>query len=318
MTTAKSDVAIAVVGSVNTDLVVFVPHLPDVGETVSGKDLLTGGGGKGANQAVAAARLGARVQFVGRVGADAFGQNARDELAAENIDVRHLMTSADSPSGVALIMVGSTGQNMIALAPGANARITTSDIDVAWPDIAKCQILLLQMEIPLEPIIHAASRAKAQGMYVILNPAPVPTEKVPSSLLSNIDMIVPNEAETFAMTGHRLESLIELHSAAQALRSLGPSVAIITLGVRGAYVSSNDGQKLIPAQLVQALDTTAAGDAFCGGLAVSMARGADVFAAADFASCVAAYSVTKVGARSSMPTSAELANFRSHTKVGTN
>ena len=309
MTTEKSDAMIAVVGSVNTDLVVFVPHLPEVGETVSGKDLLTGGGGKGANQAVAAARLGARVHFVGRVGADAYGQNARDELTGENINVRHLMTSDDAPSGVALIMVGSTGQNMIALAPGANARITPADIDAAWPEIGKCQTLLLQMEIPMAPIIHAASRAKLQGMYVILNPAPVPTETLPSSLLANVDMIVPNEAETFAMTGQRLESPAEFRSAARALRNLGPSVAIITLGVRGAYVSCAEGERLIPAHEVNAVDTTAAGDAFCGGLAVSLARGMDVFTAADFASRVAAFSVTRAGARSSMPTSAELTAF---------
>ncbi len=312
MAIATTDAAIAVVGSINTDLVVFTPHLPTVGETVSGQDLFTGGGGKGANQAVAAARLGARVHFVGRVGADAYGQNALVELTRENVDVRNVQITTDTPSGVALIMVGANGQNMIALAPGSNARITPEDIDRAWPCLSICRILLLQMEIPIEPTMHAARRAKSDGMFVILNPAPVPNARLPKLLLADIDMIVPNEAETTAITGLNMESMEDIRIAARALRELGPPSAIITLGHRGAYASCGLGEKLIPPYTVTVIDTTAAGDAFCGGLAVSLGRGMDVFAAAEFASRVAALSVTKAGARGSMPTSAELATFEEH------
>jgi ribokinase len=301
---------VAVVGSVNTDLVVYAPSLPAPGQTVVGGDLATGGGGKGANQAVAAARLDADVRFVGRVGDDAFGQAARADLAAAGVAVDGLLTTPDCPSGVALIVVDARGQNLIAVAPGANARLTAADVEAAFAPLSECAVLLLQLEVPIEATTRAAVLAREAGLRVILNPAPAPTAPLPPELLAAVDVIVPNEHEAAALTGQPVVDLASAEAAARRLGALGPRSAIVTLGERGALLLRDGAALHVPAEPVEAVDTTAAGDAFCGGLAAALAAGQEIGAAASFASRVAGVAVTRPGAQASMPRLAELGGVR--------
>jgi ribokinase len=297
---------VAVVGSVNTDLVVRTPRLPAPGQTVAGSDLSTGGGGKGANQAVAAARLGAAVRFLGRVGDDAFGQAARASLAADGVDVAALLTTPGRPSGVALIVVDARGQNQIAVAPGANAGLSVDDVESAFPRLRECAVLLLQLEVPIEATTRAARLAHEAGLLVILNPAPAPAGPLPPELLAAVGLIVPNEHEAAALTGRPAVDRASADAAARQLVELGPASAIVTLGDQGALVLEGGAATHLPAPSVDAVDTTAAGDAFCGGLAVALARGQDLVAAARFASRVAGLAVTRPGAQASMPTLADV------------
>jgi ribokinase len=300
---------VAVVGSVNTDLVVFLPRLPTPGETVSGQDLLTGGGGKGANQAVAAARLGADVHFLARVGDDDFGRLAIQSMVDAGISGDALLTTSRTPSGVALIFVAEGGQNMIAIAPGANMRLTAEDVEAAWPRLAEAHVLLLQLEVPMEATLRAAHLARRDDLRVVLNPAPAPSEPLPPALLQLVDVVVPNEAEARSLTGIDVGDLEGAERAARRLCELGARAAIVTLGERGALVY--DGRVThVPALSVEAVDATAAGDAFCGGLAVALARRESLVAAARFATAVAALAVTVPGAQASMPTAAEVVRFR--------
>jgi ribokinase len=298
---------IAVVGSINTDLVVYTLRLPRPGETALGGDLQTFGGGKGANQAVAAARLGATVRMIGRVGDDDFGRVGIANLARHRVDVEGVLTTEGAPSGVALIVVDERGENLIALAPGANLRLTAADVERAWNGMSGCSILLLQLEVPLEANVRAAELGRAAKMTVILNPAPAPRTPLPAGLLGAVDVVVPNESEAATLTGVAVADPGSAERAGRELLAMGPPAAIVTLGPRGARLITRDGAEHVPAVPLAAVDTTAAGDAFCGGLAFALARGDGLSEAARYAAHVAALSVTRRGAQDSMPSAAEVA-----------
>jgi ribokinase len=298
---------VAVVGSINTDLVVYTPRLPTPGETALGGDLHRFGGGKGANQALAAARLGGAVSLIGRVGDDEFGRASTGGLARHGVDVGGVATTAGSASGVALIVVDERGENLIALAPGANWRVTAEDVERAWPGTQGCSVLLMQLEVPVEANRRAAELARRDGMTVLLNPAPAPTTPLPAELLGALDVIVPNEGEAARLSGLAVDDDESVERAGRALLATGPRAANVTLGARGARLITRDGSEHIPAPRVTALDTTGAGDAFCGGLAYALARGDATAAAARYAAHVAALSVTRRGAQESMPSGDEVA-----------
>lgn len=297
---------IVVVGSSNTDLVVTLPALPKPGETLLGGDLLTAQGGKGANQAVAAARLGAAVTLVACVGDDDFGAASLAQYAREGMDTSQIRVAAGTPSGVALIFVGASGENMIAVAPGANLRLTTADIEAAAPVIQTADVLLLQLETPLATVLSAARLAHAAGVKVILNPAPA--QSLPASLLTLVDVLTPNEREALLVSG--LPADAAPAAAAERLQSLGVKTIVVTLGAAGALVKTA-GQAPFTARgfRVAAVDTVAAGDAFNGGLAVALAQGQPLATAVRFANAVAAVAVTRPGAQSSLPSAQEVAAF---------
>ncbi|MDR7436940.1 MAG: ribokinase [Armatimonadota bacterium] len=294
-------VRIAVVGSANMDLVVTAPRLPQVGETVIGGTFATFPGGKGANQAVAAARLGASVAMVGRVGADAFGRALRDGLAAEGVDVRHLREDPQASTGVALITVDQAGRNTIVVASGANMRVSADDVEAARDVLAASQVVLLQLEVPVPVVLHAARLASEAGCRVILDPAPAPADPLPESLYRLLTVINPNEVEARALTGVDPADADGARRAADTLLARGCRAAVIKLGERGSYVAAEGVRELAPAVPVQAVDTTAAGDAFAAALAVALAEGRDLRGAVRFATVAAAVSVTRAGAQPSMP-----------------
>lgn len=291
---------VIVVGSINIDLVIRVPHLPRPGETVLGGEFFQAAGGKGANQAVAAARLAREpVAFIAAVGDDAFGRQSLAQLRQENLDLRTKVVS-DLPTGVAQIVVDMRGENAIAVASGANAALTPDDVDVAFGDIlAGARVLLTCLETPLDTVRHALERAKRAGLYTILNPAPA-TERL--DFLELVDVLTPNELEAAELIG---ESFSEPLAAAQHLRQLGARNCIVTLGAAGCLVASDHTEQIagIP---IQAVDTTAAGDAFNGALAVALAEGRQLLDAARFANRAAAVSATRRGAQPSLPTREEV------------
>lgn len=296
---------LVVVGSSNTDLIVRSDRLPRPGETVLGGDLITAPGGKGANQAVAAARLGAAVTFVARVGRDMFGEAALENFQREGLDTRYVIRDATAPSGVALIVVGLDGQNLIAVAPGANGRLTPDDIAAARPAIAEAKVVLLQLETPIDTVLAAAQAGRAAGVIVVLNPAPAPTQPLPPALVAAVDILSPNETEASLLTGEPTPE-----AAAAALLKRGVKTVIVTLGEAGALITSqSEPARRVPGFQVRAVDTTAAGDAFNGGLGVALAHGRPLDAAVRYAHAVAALSVTKIGAQPSLPTFGEVANF---------
>jgi len=299
---------IVVVGSSNTDMVVKMPHLPCPGQTVLGQEFRMIAGGKGANQAVAAARLGADVVFVARLGCDVFGDNAIQQLRNEGIDTRFITRDEGCPSGVALILVDEAGENMIAVAPGANARLSPSDIESANNVISLSSVMILQLEIPVESVSHAARLGQERGLKVILNPAPACAGGLPSQLLQHVDILVPNESETRAILGLSHDIVVD-SSLASRLSDLGPEIVIVTLGARGALVVSHEGAWQVSARKVKAVDTTAAGDAFVGALAVAVGSGHDILTAVEFANAAAALSVMQLGAQSSLPTAEQVADF---------
>lgn len=298
------DARIAVVGSLNMDLVTQAAKTPAPGETVIGGDLQKFPGGKGANQAVAAARLGAQVAMVGRVGDDAFGTELRRILAADGVDVTCVWETAVTPSGVALIVVDAQGQNSIVVAPGANMRLTPADVAAATPVIQTAKALLLQLETPLETVQRAAELARAAGVTVILNPAPA--RPLPAELLALVDILIPNESETAALTGMPTGSEAELAAAAAHLRALGVGTVILTLGARGALLATEQETRHFPAfPVAQVVDTTAAGDAFMGGLATAVASGLPIETAITWGNAAGALAVTRAGAQPSLPTMEE-------------
>jgi ribokinase len=297
---------ILVVGSANTDLIVRARRLPAAGETVLGGDLATAAGGKGANQAVAAARLGEPVTFVARVGQDMFGQQTAAGLASEGLDLTYLVRDAAAPSGVALIVVDAAGQNLIAVAPGANGRLTPADVAAAQPAFERARVLLLQLEIPLETVLAAAQAGRAAGLTVIVNPAPA--QGLPPELYGLVDYITPNEHEAAALTDGPASD--PAAAAEELLRRGVRRSVIITLGEAGALAATGPGRsERVPGFAVTAVDTTAAGDAFNGGLAVALARGEALPRAVRYAHAVAALSVTRAGAQPSLPTRAEVDDF---------
>jgi ribokinase len=297
--------AIAVVGSLNMDFVVQVQALPRPGETVSGTNFETIPGGKGANQAVAAGRLGGRARMVGRVGDDVFGQKLVESLASAGVDASGVVVTPGTPTGVALIPVESGGQNQIVVAPGANGRLTPDDVARGLRGLAG-GLLLLQLESPLDAVERAAHIGREAGASVVLDPAPA--RELSEALLSNVAYLTPNENEAAALLGRRQEalSLTEAPEAARALRARGPRTVILKLGAQGAYVDDGSGGRHFPAPRVDAVDATAAGDTFNGALAVALAEGRRLPDAVAFANVAAALSVTRRGAQASIPTRPEV------------
>ena len=301
---------IAVVGSVNTDMVVKVPAIPRPGETVIGNEFFMAAGGKGANQAVAAARAlqshgHGEVVFVARIGDDVFGRQAAEGFKNDGINIDFVIKDKQAASGVALIAVDVHGENAISVASGANARLTPADIEVVRPVLASASVLIIQLESPLSAIQRAAEIASAHGVRVILNPAPA-QPLIGGSLLSHVSILTPNETETEILTGIAIKSDKDFQQAAAALLPIGLEAVIVTLGSRGAYVATPQEQRFIPAFEVEVVDTTAAGDVFNGALAVALAEGQDLFEAARFANAAAALSVTRLGAQVSIPRRVEI------------
>jgi ribokinase len=290
---------IYVIGSSNTDMVVKTEKLPMAGETVIGGTFFMNPGGKGANQAVAAARLGGRVTFVARVGADLFGSQALQQFQKENINTRFVTQDPEYPSGVALIGVDRQGENTIIVAPGSNRQLNVRDVANAFESIDEKSIILIQLEIPQETVEFAIQSGRKKNCDVILNPAPV--QPVDGSALRNLSFITPNETEAEMLTGIRITDLNTAEQAARQLHHSGVPNVIITLGSRGAFVSTESGSKLVAAPKVTAVDTTAGGDCFNGALAVALAEGRKIEEAVSFACQAASLSVTRMGAQSSMP-----------------
>jgi len=290
---------IVVVGSSNTDMIVQAEHIPAPGQTVLGGRFSTAPGGKGANQAVAAARAGAHVTFVARVGDDAFGHEALGGFERDGIDTRFVVTDSNSPSGVALIVIDSQGRNAITVAPGANANLSPRDIDRAAEAIASADVLLVQLEIPLETVRAAVETAGENDVPVILNPAPACI--LPDDLVNRLAVVTPNEIEAAMLTGIDVHDDDAAARAAAALRDRGVGTAIVTLGSRGAMVDGPDYRGLVPAFVVDAIDTTAAGDIFNGALAVALAEQRPLPDACRWAAAAAALSVQRLGAQPSAP-----------------
>lgn len=300
---------IVVVGSANTDLVVRCGHIPRPGETVLGGELLQAQGGKGANQAVAAARLGAAVTFVARLGDDPFGAAARAGYARDGIDTTHCLADPSAPSGVALILVDGAGENAIAVASGANARLSVADVDRAAAAIRGADLLLLQLEVPLATVTHAARLASAAGVPVLLDPAPVPDGGIPDELAALVTVLKPNESEAARLTGAATGDVTSAAGAARLLLARGPRLVVVTCGAAGAVVADRDGVVAVPAFAVTAVDTTAAGDAFTAALAVGLAERLPPVEAARRAAAAGALAATRRGAQPSLPTRAEQEAF---------
>lgn len=288
---------ILVIGSSNTDMTIKSERLPAPGETILGGKFLMGAGGKGANQAVAARRLGGDVTFVCKVGRDIFGDNAIKGYEKEGIDTSHILRS-DAPSGVALILVDAKAENSIAVAPGANGDLTPEDIRNLRGVIAEASYLILQLEVPVETVLEAARIAHEAGVYVILNPAPACP--LPEELFKYLSLITPNQTETALMTGVETDEA-SLDKAVAALRAKGVKDVIITLGSRGSLVCTGGKNEFVPACKVKAVDTTAAGDTFCGALCVALSEGKSLTDAAAFATKASALAVQKMGAQDSIP-----------------
>ncbi len=293
---------IAVVGSANLDLVAEVQKIPVAGETVLGGDLRRIPGGKGANQAVAAARLGRRVAIIGRVGDDDVGAMLRSAMESAEVDTTYLATTENTPSGAALISVGADGDNAIVVSPGANGRLSAADMESAAGVIGAAEVVLLQLEVPMGAV--AAATRSARGT-VVLNPAPAPTSMLPPDLLMDVDVIVPNQTELATMAGHASLSAIgavDPQTAVALARGLPVKASVVTLGAAGAMVVTPDDATHVPAPAVVPVDTTAAGDAFCGALADALVDGADLVEAAQWAVKVGAAATLRRGAQPSLPT----------------
>jgi len=291
---------IVVVGSCNLDLVVAVGQIPKVGETILGGDLERISGGKGANQAVAASRLGNSVAMIGRVGDDDAGIFLRGEMDANGVNTEFLFKTSGVPSGVALIAVQNDGDNTIVVSPGANSRLSPEDI-IASPPIDEAKIVLLQAEIPMDTILAAARTATGT---IIWNPAPAPMETIPLELLDLVDVLVLNQTELALLSG--IETIDNIGKAVEAAKTLPCSSKIVTLGAQGAVVIASNDAVVIPAPRITPVDTTAAGDAFCAALARSLIERNDLVAAAQWAVQVGAATALVSGAQPSLPTSAEV------------
>ena len=295
------------IGSSNTDLIIRVPRIPKAGETLLGGEFMTAAGGKGANQAVGAARSGGKAALIARVGADAFGDRAINGLRRDGVDVACVFRDKRAASGVALIFVASDGENSIAVAGGANARLSPADAGKAARVIRAAALLVAQLETPLATVIAAALVAVKAGVPVILNPAPA--RGLPNRLLKLISILTPNETEAELLTGVKVTDAAAAARACAKLRSRGVRTVILTLGARGAYLADAGGEQLVPGFKVKAVDSTAAGDIFNGALSVALAERKTLRDAVRFANAAAALSVTRLGAQPSAPTRAEIERF---------
>jgi ribokinase len=300
-------VDIVVLGSLNMDLVIKAPRAPDAGETIRGYDFQMIPGGKGANQAAAAAKLGGQVAMVGRVGADAFGPVLIDNMARQGVDTGHIAKDPEASTGVAVITVDDTGENRIVISAGANGRVNASDVDRAEDLMRDAQFLIVQLEIPLQVVDYAMDQAARHALKVILNPAPATS--VSPQLLGRADYLVPNETETKLLTGFDVSDLTSAERAARQFLSYGAGEVIITLGEKGALRVTKAGATHVPAREVKAVDTTAAGDAFIGGLVVALVKGFTPDEAVRYAACAGTLAVTKFGAQTSLPSAEEVDQF---------
>lgn len=300
MTANPQPKTLHIFGSLNMDLVCRTPRLPQPGETVLGTQFETLPGGKGANQAVAAAHLGASVAMVGRVGDDAFGQQLLEGLQNAGVDASGVALDAGAPTGVAAIAVDDTGHNTIVVVPGANGRVNDQDVDRLVARLLPGDSLLLQFEVPLPTVIAAANAATAQGVTVIVDPAPAHAD-LPAEFFKAVDILTPNQIEASQMTGLDVTDIATATAAARQLVQRGVTIAIVKLGEQGVVVADRQHTFHQPALPVKAVDTVAAGDAFNGGLAVALAEDMDLPAAVQFASATAAASIMVPGAQVSMP-----------------
>ncbi|MDQ6814000.1 MAG: ribokinase [Bacteroidota bacterium] len=296
--------SIVVVGSSNTDMVIKANHLPSPGETILGGVFFMNAGGKGANQAVAAARLGGDVTFICKTGCDIFGQQALQLFKDEGIDTSYMLSDPENPSGVALITVDKNAENCIVVASGANATLSTADLQNALPVIEQASIVLLQLEIPLATVEYVAATAAANKRMVILNPAPAC--QLPESLFPHISVITPNQNEAEVLSGIKVTDVESAKLAAAAIRDKGVKNVIVTLGPDGALVLSEGRYTHVPANKAEAIDTTAAGDVFNGALAVALSENKNIVEATRFACKASAISVTRLGAQSSAPYRTEI------------
>ena len=294
---------ICVVGSCNIDVTFRVPRLPRPGETVPAHALHQGFGGKGANQAVAAAKLGAQVMMIARVGNDGFGAQTLDNLRGHGVDTTFVGVDPEQPTGLASIYVSDAGENCIAVAAAANARLMPSDVQAAADAIRRAEGLICQLETPVETAIESFRIARQAKVRTVLNPAPA--RPLPDELLALTDLCVPNETELELLTGRSITDAAALESAARTLRDRGPSTVVVTLGAAGALVLTGTVTR-VPAVRVDAVDPTGAGDVFTAALAVFLAEGADLLQAVRHANVAAALSVTRLGAQSAAPTRAEV------------
>lgn len=296
---------IMVLGSTNMDMVVKTDHMPAPGETVLGGTFLMNPGGKGANQAVAVARMGGSIGFITKVGSDIFGRQSTQLFIDEGIDTTHVLLDDRLPSGVALITVDNAGENSIVVASGANGSLMPEDLEAALDAIADAEVLMMQLEIPLETVAFAAKYAAKRGVRVILDPAPA--TPLPTDILQHIDIITPNQTEASLLCGFPVVDPESAAGAGQALCAQGVKSAVITLGSLGAIIVANGDNFRVEAQRVEALDSTAAGDVFNGALAVALSEGQNLREAVDIACRAAAISVTRMGAQSAIPFRKELA-----------
>lgn len=298
---------IVVVGSSNMDLVVKSPRIPSKGETILGGDFIMTPGGKGANQAVAAAKLGSDVFFVAKLGDDIFGRQSLSNFQQVGIHTDYVEQTKETPSGVALITVDDAGDNVIVVAPGANLKLSPENVKKAQPVIISSGAVAAQLEVPLDTVEFAARLANESGVPFILDPAPA--RKLSGELLRMVDVIKPNETEAGILTGAEVTDENSAQKAANELLEHGVKAVILTMGSKGYLLATNDGAEFVPSIKVDAVDATAAGDAFTGSLTVGLAQGKTLKEAALFANHVAALSVTKMGAQSSMPDAKQVENF---------
>lgn len=298
---------ITVVGSVNMDLVFRTPRLPVLGETLHGHDFHQIPGGKGANQAVAAARQGAAVEFVGAVGDDGFGEFSRKTLSADGISLTNLQTVTGCATGVAGILVEDAGDNCIVLAAGANARVDLAQIEAASAAISQAQILVCQLETPLASVEAAIAKARSAQVQTILNPAPA--QQLSDELLAQVDYLILNETEASLLSGITVSDQQSARQAAEKLRQRGAAVVLLTMGEQGALISEAKGAEFVPAVKVEVVDTTAAGDTFVGAFAVGLAKGLSLLEAVFEAQYTAALTVTKLGAQTSIPQREDVVKF---------
>lgn len=296
--------SILVIGSSNTDMIIRVDRIPKPGETILGGRFQTAHGGKGANQAVAAARAGGQVKFIARLGADVFGDETMDALRRDEISIGHVTRDSGAPSGVALIFVSKQGENSIAVAPGANACLSVEDVKAARDAFTGVKVLLIQLETPLATVEAAVKTAVERKVPVILNPAPACA--LPARLLKQISVLTPNESEAELLTGIKVRTVASAKKAAAVFLEKGVRTVVLTLGKRGALIVDRQGARLVPGYAVKAVDTTAAGDVFNGALAVALGEGKPIDDAVQFANAAAALSVTREGAQPSAPYRAEI------------
>ena len=301
---------IVVIGSSNTDMVVKTSHLPAGGETVLGGDFFMNAGGKGANQAVAAARYGNRVVFVAKTGDDLFGRQVRKSMAEDGIVTDYVFVDKEHPSGVALITIDKDAENCIVVAGGANMYLSPADIDTAAEEILKADVVLMQLESPIKTVAYAARMAAKAGIPVILNPAPAPAETLSEALLKDLFLITPNRSEASRISGIEVTDMESAHRAAKAIHEMGPKNVIITLGGDGSLVYDGSMFMRVEALKVEAVDTTAAGDTYNGVLASVIAEGKSLIEAVREANIAGAISVTRMGAQPAAPTREEIAAMK--------